>query len=247
MSDEEVEEWEPSADLLVWADEHFKGISIGGVWSPEGSGVSYIRQDEKTYALMRMVDHPSAAEHHGRFKVLMEAVGYTLEEGDGAVMVPPAMTADENAKQEYEHKQAIAQGWQCECKFPLANFDLDTKAYSYKETKDVLTSEGQTVPVEVWSVDIICPNCDKDIEMDPDDYNLLAGDESFMNWKSSETDDEYIALTRSQVKDLADAGVQGVALGSMIYETGEKVPPWMWGTYCIKKSELPPLMKGEEE
>jgi hypothetical protein len=34
---------------------------------------------------------------------------------------------------------------------------------------------------------------------------------------------------------MADAGIQGVVLGSLSPETGARVPPWMWGTYNLRR------------
>lgn len=243
MNEEVIEDdWEPNEEAIEWAKQHFAHIGVGGVWSPDGSGVTYVRQDDDTFALMRMVDHPTATAHHARFKKLFDAVGIELLEGDGAVLVPPAMSAQENAEQEFEHKRQIAQGWRCECDYPLANFDLENRKDVFVEDKEVLLSNGDTHPVEVWSCNVICPSCDKEVTMDPDDYNLLAGDELFMRWTDSDGC-VYVALTRHQMKEMADAGIEGVVLGSTSPETGDKVPPWMWGTYNL--SRMPVIEKAE--
>ena len=93
--------WEPEEELVAWAEEHFKTLSVGAVWSPDSSGVTYIKQDDDTFALVRMVDHPTAKEHHAKFAILFDAVGLKVIEGDGEIVVPPAMTPQENAVQEY--------------------------------------------------------------------------------------------------------------------------------------------------
>ena len=226
--------WEPDNELVEWAKGHLKGIGIGGVWAPADSGVTYIRQDEETFALVRIVDHPSAMEHHEKFSIIMEKSGFNVIEGDGEITVPPAMTADENAMQEYEHKQRIAQGWRCECEFPLANFDLDDRKDVFVEVKDILLSDGEVNSVEVWACIVTCPNCEKQIEMDPDDYHLLAGDAYFMRWVNSQGT-SFLALTRNQMMELAEAGDLGVLVGKTCPHTDERVPPWLWGTYCMSR------------
>ena len=45
------------------------------------------------------------------------------------------------------------------------------------------------------------------------------------------------------MKEMADAGIEGVVLGSTSPETGDKVPPWMWGTYNL--SRMPVIEKAE--
>lgn len=225
--------WEPEEELVAWAEEHFKTLSVGAVWSPDSSGVTYIKQDDDTFALVRMVDHPTAKEHHAKFSILFDAVGLKVIEGDGEIVVPPAMTPQENAVQEYEHKQNIAQGWQCSCEYPLANFELENKEVRFVEDREVLLSDGETQNIEVWAIEIACPNCENVIDMDPDDYNLLAGDADFMKWTNS-VGTSFIALTRNQIVEIAEAGDVGVAVGKVCPDTGEKVPPWIWGTYCLR-------------
>tara|TARA_R110002110_G_scaffold103942_3_gene262486 strand:- start:922 stop:1668 length:747 start_codon:yes stop_codon:yes gene_type:complete len=231
----EEDNWEPNEELIEWAKQHFAGIGVGGVWAPDESGVTYIKQDDDTFALVRMVDHPTAHEHHHRFKQLFEGAGLNILEGDGLVTVPPAMTPQANAEQEFTHKQEIAKGWRCECGFPIANFDLEHRVDKFIEDKEVLLSSGDTTNVEVWACSLQCPTCEKEINMDPDDYNLLAGDELFMQWTDS-MGGVYIALTRMQMKDMADAGISGVVLGALSPVIGQKVPPWMWGTYNLYRS-----------
>jgi hypothetical protein len=240
----EESEWTPSEEDIAWTKEHLLHIGVDGVWSPENCGVTYVRQDENTFALMRMVDHPSAVKHHANFKKLFEACGIELLEGDGAVLVPPPLNAEEGAQQRFEEKQQIARGWKCECGTPLANFDLSKRVDKYIENKEILLSNGDTTMVELWCCDITCPNCDTVVSMDPDDYNLLAGDDLFMTWFDSQGG-EHVALTRMQIKELADAGIDGTVLGSKSPNTGDPVPPWMWGTYTLYR--LPEIIEKADE
>ena len=69
------DDWEPNEEAVEWAKQFFAEIGVDGVWSPEGSGVTYVRQDENTFALVRMLDHPTAKSHHARFKKLFDAMG----------------------------------------------------------------------------------------------------------------------------------------------------------------------------
>ena len=68
----EEDNWEPDEGLIEWAKQHFASVGVGGVWSPDESGCTYVRQTEDTWALMRMIDHPTAYEHHKRFLKLFE-------------------------------------------------------------------------------------------------------------------------------------------------------------------------------
>ena len=80
-----------------------------------------------------------------------------------------------------------------------------------------------------------------DIAMNPDDYNLLAGDDLFMRYKN---DYGFVrALTRQQMFEMSNNGELGVLVGSECPDTGAKVPPWMWGTYCDRDYDLDPIYK----
>ena len=224
------EEWKPSDELIVWAKEHLSQIGLDGLWSPDGSGVQYRKITDDTFALMFTYNHPSAIEHHERFTLLMEAAGYNVIEGDDVQVVTPPLDATAAQHEEYRRKQEIASGWQCECGYPLANNILEDREDKFIGVEEVLLSTGDTANVEVWSCVVECSNCGKHIDMNPDDFHLLAGDEIFMQWKCE--DKLYVALDRGQMKDLADAGAaDGVVLGSEM--KGHKVPPWLWGCYAM--------------
>jgi hypothetical protein len=83
----------------------------------------------------------------------------------------------------------------------------------------------------VWAYRLECPECDGEINMDPDDYHLLAGDDLFMQFVDSDGT-VLRAMTRRQMIETADTRELGVLVGTSSPNTGAKVPPWMWGTYC---------------
>lgn len=225
------EDWEPSEDMIAWAKEHFANIGIGGAWSPDGSGCTYVRKSENTWSLARIMDHPTATSHHIRFKTLFKLADLEILEGE-AIHFPPPKSPEEGAKQRFDEKREIALNWRCECELPLAEFDLTKRTDVFIEDKEVQLSNGDTSPVQIWACRITCPSCENEVEVDPDDYHLLAGDELFLQWGDREGG-TYKAQTRMEICDLADAGIMGVALGKMLMGTDEKVPPWMWGTYCV--------------
>jgi len=69
-----------------------------------------------------------------------------------------------------------------------------------------------------------------------------------MRYKSDE-DTYMVAMTRQQMYDTAQTGELGVLVGSECPDSGEKVPPWMWGSYCkrVTVEELLTKSLGEEE
>ena len=74
--------------------------------------------------------------------------------------------------------------------------------------------------------------CGEKLSIDPDDYHLMAGDALFMRYKTAEGAIRQ-AMTRRQMMQMGDEGALGLLVGTKDPDTKEKVPPWMWGTYCM--------------
>lgn len=240
MNDEETD-WHPESELMAWAKQHFESIPENGVWSPDGTGVQYIKTEEKTWSLMSMYEHPDSKDYNNKMIVLMNAVGYKLVIPDGFETIIPPLDPSSQADMHYQQKQELAMGWKCDCGEPLANFNLENRTDEYVETIEAQLDGGQSAPIQLWRCHITCPSCEADVAMEPDDYHVLAGDELFMQFTNMTA--RYTALTRMQNKDLAESGMfDGKPLndkGSMFcilgetYE-GERVPPWLWGCLVIR-------------
>lgn len=240
MNNEQTE-WQPEAELLTWAEEHFNSIPVNGVWSPDGTGVQYMKTDEKTWSLMSLYEHPDSKDYHNKMIVLMSAVGYEVATPDGFETITPPLDPSSQAEMHYQQKQELAMGWKCDCGEPLANFELENRTDEYVETIEAQLDNGQSAPLQLWRCHITCPTCEADIAMEPDDYHVLAGDELFMQFTN--TTAKYTALTRMQNKDLAESGMfKGKPLNDkdsmfcVLGETyeGERVPPWLWGCLVVR-------------
>ena len=120
--------FEVNEELIVWAKEHIDSIPVGGTWSPQGAGVQYHKQDETTWALMSMYDHPDTHAFHNSVMDLFGELGVTVQTPDGFEMVVPPLDPTQVAEQEFQQRQAIASGWACDCGEPLANFNLERKS-----------------------------------------------------------------------------------------------------------------------
>ena len=118
-------EWQPTNELIDWGNEHFAKIPIDGVWAPDDSGVQYRKMTETSFALIFMLNHPMAQDHHEKFSQLMEACGFSMEEPDGLEMATPPLDPNAQAEMQLQAKQELAQTWACECGYPLANNDFD--------------------------------------------------------------------------------------------------------------------------
>jgi len=225
-------EWQPDNETRAWAKEHFAQIPEGGIWAPEGTGVQYRRMGEKTYALMLMYNHPEAEDFHQKFKMLFEACGYTIEEGDNYQIVEAPLDPREQAQQEHERKRALAEAWKCpNCDRLLMDNNYFNVKHEYIDTVDAPLSDGSTQTIEVWASNLPCGGCDETIVMEPDDFLLLAGDDAFMQWEAP-NGKTYHALPRHVLKQMAEADETGGLhiMGGTV--DGHRAPPWLWGLVC---------------
>jgi len=245
-------EWQPSEELIDWGKEHFANMTVNSIWSPDDSGVTFKKTDEKTFALIYRMNHPVSETHYERLKILLDACDYVVEEPDDVEIVTPPLNPQAQANMEFERRQDIAKAWVCECGFPLANNELENNTAEYVETVEAETDTKETVPIDLWRYKINCAQCNEEISIDPDDFHLLAGDNLFMQWTSSTHN--YVALTRMQLKDFADNGLFDLTddggypefitvLGQK--KNDESVPPWMWGLSVMANKNV--ILKEEEE
>lgn len=222
------EEFEP--ELKVWALEHFNQMALKAVWRPDGTGLRYRKKDELTLELEHRIDHPDALAHHDKITKLYASVNINMTD-DNTMVTDAALSAEEAFRREVEERQAIAGSWTCECGVLLKNMHLETGVPTYIGDRDILFDDGDTRAIEDWGIKMVCHECDNDLMMNPDDFNLLGGDDLFMRYKTK--DGSWVsALSRQQMYDLSEAGEVGILVGGTCPIDGSKVPPWMWGTYC---------------
>ena len=242
-----TEEFEP--ELKVWALEHFNQMAIQAVWRPEGTGCRYRKTDEQTLTLEQRQDHPDAKLQHERITQLFASVNISMID-DNPMITSAALSAEEAFRQEMQERQAIAASWTNECGEALASLPLELAEPVYLGEREVLLDDGETATVEDWGVSVPSVGCGEGfVVMNPDDYNLLAGDALFMRYKSDE-DTYLVAMTRQEMFDMTKTNELGVLVGSECPDTGVKVPPWMWGTYCKRVKAEHYFLKsveGEEE
>jgi len=151
-----------------------------------------------------------------------------------------ALSAEEAFRQEMQERQAVAASWTTPEGTPLSELPLEDAYPKYLGDRHVLLDNGDTHTVEDWGVVVpyVHNKFVETITMNPDDYNLLAGDALFMRYRIlHENSDHYmVAMTRQQMFEMAEAfgSHSGILVGSTCPITGDKVPPWMWGTCCMK-------------
>lgn len=234
------EEWKADEGLRTWMKEHFASMAVGAIWMPENAGITYQKKEGNTLALLRLVDTEGCRGNHERMKTIAWDLGYTIEDKD-AELVPEPRSQMEAQMQELDMKRRIAQGWADEDGTLLVDMNLDAVYPRFVEDKEVLLDNGDTTTVEVWEYPLLNPNTEKVLSIDPDDYHLLKGDDRFMQYVN-ESGQLMRALDRAGMIRAIDDGNLGVLVGTKDPNTGERVPPWMYGTYCEVSSVL-----GEEE
>lgn len=229
----DMNEEEFSPELKVWALEHFNQMADKAVWRPDGTGCRYRKIDETTMRLEHRIDHPDSINHHERVTRLFATVNIEMLDDD-VMVTPAALSAEDAFRQEMQERQAVAASWTTEDGTKLADLPLEEAEPVYLGEREILLDNGETSTIEDWAIRVM--HGDEEILMNPDDYNLLAGDDLFMRYKNELG---YLtAMTRQQMFDTAETGLLGVLVGGTCPDTGVKVPPWMWGTYCSRDYSL---------
>jgi hypothetical protein len=262
---------EQDKQLVEWLKQHTADVSVGGMWMPEGSGLTYIKEDEKTWRLTHMIDDESVENNHIRMKTLLWDIGINMID-DNTIMRPTPTNEREAHAQELHMKREMAQQWADTDGTRLVDMDLENTWPEYIEDKEILLDNGETTTLQIWEFRPLNPNTGEHLSIDPDDYHLLMGDKYFMRFRlrsnksdESEMNDEYHALSREEMIEYVNSKgaslsayerigtSQGCAVGSTsIQGLGDKlhtndgtipvrIPPWMWGTFCMNTDG------GEEE
>ena len=150
--------------------------------------------------------------------------------------------------QELDMKRWIAHGWADKDWTLLIDMNLDAVYPRFAQDTEVLLDNGDTTTVEVWEYSLLNPNTEEVLSIDPDDYHLLMGDDRFMQYMN-ESGELFIAMDRPRMIQSIDEGRDGVLVGTTDPHTGEKVPPWMYGTYCkvVSMLEQEQIRSREEE
>ena len=177
-----------------------------------------------------MVDSDGCRENHERIKTVAWDLGYTVTDEDAEV-VPEPTNQMEAQMQELDMKRKIAQGWSDKDGTKLVDMNLDAVYPRFVEDKEVLLDNGDTTSVEIWEYSLFNPNTENTLSIDPDDYHLLMGDDRFMQYVN-ESGELLRAMDRAEMIRAIDEGASAKLVGTRDPNTGEKVPPWMYGTYC---------------
>jgi hypothetical protein len=216
----------------------------GGMWEPAGLGLSYVREGETELKLVQQENTPLAAQARVRMRVLVESVGWTVDEEEVNMVDTSNLTPQEKHMQEIMLRQQAAQKWPCpKCEVPLVAFPLEEAVWQFDGQHEMKLPDGTVEEVEQWCTVIQCPVCDTKVPMEPYDYGLIAGDDLMTTYNNEVV--KYTVLSRPEVIHKIDEKANDVIiLGTFCPFSGSLLPPHVRGTN-VTWSEL--ADKGEEE
>ena len=81
-------------EVVEWAKGFFAEMKIGGVWMPEGSGLTYQKEEKKKWKLVRRIDNEESLTNHEKMKVLMFDAGYIMSDTDAELIPEPRSTEE---------------------------------------------------------------------------------------------------------------------------------------------------------
>ena len=202
----------------------------GGMWEPAGLGLSYVREGETELKLIQQENTPIAAQARVRMRVLVEGIGWTVDEDEVHIADVEHLTPQEKHMKELMLRQESAQKWPCsKCETPLVAFPLEEAVWQFDGQHDMKLPNGEVEKVEQWCVIIQCPVCDTKVPMEPYDYGLIAGDDLMTTYTNDVA--KFTILSRMETIEKIDAKSNDIIiLGTFCPFSSSLLPPHVRGT-----------------
>ena len=203
----------------------------GGLWQPAGLGLSYIRTGEKSVSLISQENNPTSAQARIRMRILIEGVGWTVNESEAQLKEVQHLSPQEQHMQEMIMRQEMAQNWKCNCGTPLSAFPLENGVWTHDGQDEMALPNGEKELVEQWSVVVECPVCETIVPLEPYDYGLLAGDDAMLSYSFVLEKRKYTltALSRPEIIDRVDSSSTGFIDCTGTFYVGQLLPPHVRG------------------
>ena len=226
MSEQPYDEKQAQEDVLRL----ISGLNIrGGVWQPGDYGLTYVRDGERSLLLTSQENTPMAAQFRIRLGLLIESVGWTVDDSECMLVDIDSQSPQERHMEEMMQRQEMAQSWECQCGTPLSAFPLEDASWNHDGQDEMMLPTGEAEMVERWSVSIDCPVCEAQVPMDPYDFGILAGDDLLSTYRTPHM--VYEALDRGTIVNRVDEKETShmMVLGTFCPINGDLLPPHVRG------------------
>ena len=207
-------------------------MPLGGIWQPEGHGLTYMKIEERTVELMVQKASSNAAESRLKMGILLAKSGWHVKDKNVQILAEENLSPQQQYMEEQMRRQEIAQTtWKCqtpECGCLLSAFPLEEGEWVFVGQENIKDEDDQEHPVEIWAVNIQCPVCDTTIAMEPLEFAMLAGDDVMMKYKTPKGTLE--ALDRVTIINSIDSGDSNIIVtGTFCPFSGVLLPPHVRG------------------
>jgi len=201
----------------------------GGMWEPAGLGLTYVREGETELKLVQQENTPIGAQARVRMRVLVESIGWTVDEDEVSLVDVSHLSPQEKHMQEMMLRQESAQKWPCsKCETPLVAFPLEEAVWQFDGQHEMKLPTGEVEEVEQWCVIIQCPVCDTKVPMEPYDYGLIAGDDLMSTYSNGVAN--FTILSRMEViQKMDEKNPEVIILGTFCPFSGSLLPPHVRG------------------
>ena len=213
-------------------------MRTGGIWEPEGLGLTLMKTKEGSVDLITQENTPFSAQARIRLRLLLGDIGWEMNEDECQLIDVQSTDPFTRHMENTVKRQEMAQNnWTCVkegCGCMMSAFPLEEGRWEFLGQEEMETPMGTIEEVEMWSVAVKCPVCDTEVMMEPYDYGLLAGDDLMLSYHTAKV--TYTALEREEVIRCMDANLDNVIVtGTFCPFTREMLPPHVRGAVVMVK------------
>jgi len=226
-------QWKPTDEELEIAREELEGLPADAFWSTPNQHAQYRRDgEERRLVLVRRLDHPMVEEACERVKTVTDMIDWEVDDSDVELLPAWHPEPEEAMLQERMRLQEQLVQATCantECDVYLAAMDLEEAQWQHLDDAAYVDEDGVEQVMEIWSPVVTCYKCETEIQLAPEHYAILAGDDIANRFKSQEGI-TYRVLTRPEVIEMIDAKDSSLTvLGTFCPISGELLPPFYRG------------------
>ena len=239
----------PNEEELNGLKEEWNQVAPDGFWTMPGGHAEYRREGSNDHmVLVKMIDHPMVEEAHQQICDTAKSLQWNVTVDRDVEMEPAWNPSPEESMMEQrmrlQEQLTTASCANPECEIRLAAMDLEDVVWTHLDDSPYVDDEGNETIVEIWSPVVTCFGCNTKINLAPEHYVLLAGDELASIYTPVGGGVMYKVLQREDVIAMVDGGNPPFILGTFCSMTNEVVPPFYRG---LMVSMHDVTTEGEEE